>query len=155
MKSILTMLGILAAAALAWYGVHTWRMNHAPPPHGSSDALAWVQREFGLTNAQFAEVKKLHEAYEPRCMEMCAHIAEANGRVESLLRESRRMTPELAEAIRAAQQRRAECQTAMLTHLYETAAQMPPEAGQRYFRTVTARLLEDGHCISDLMAEKP
>ena len=156
MKRSFTLLAIVAAGVLAYCAAHWWRLSvhehNVPPP---LDPLAWVQKEFHLTDAELAAVEEKHRAYQPKCAEMCRRIEEANERVASLLHKSRAMTPELEEAIRAAQLRQAECQTAMLTHIYETAALMPAEAAQSYLKTVTSRVCRDGQCIMEVMEEKP
>ena len=156
MKRSLTLLAVVAAGVLAYCAAHWWRLSvhkhDAPPP---ADSLAWVQKEFRLTDSELAAVEEKHRAYQPKCAEMCRRIEEANQRVATLLRVSRAMTPELEAAIRASQLRQAECQTAMLAHIYETATLMPAEAAQSYLKTVTSRVCRDGQCIMEVMEEKP
>lgn len=156
-RRLLLLIGLLAAAALAYGGSHWWLMKLAAdktPP--SADPLGWIQQEFQLDDAVFVRVKALHKAYEPKCAEMCMKIARANGRVQTLTEQSAGMTPELAQAVRDAHLSHAECQTALLTHIYETAALMPQEAAQRYLKAVTARVTSrDGQCIAVIMEEDP
>jgi len=48
-------------------------------------ALAWLRQEYQLSDAQFARVRELHEAYHPRCMEMGGKIEEKNAQLQKLL----------------------------------------------------------------------
>lgn len=155
-RRLLILAGLLAAAVLA-YGVSHWLlMSRAPQAHhAGGDPLSWMQQEFRLDDATFAKVKALHQAYEPVCTELCLAIATANTRVRDLTAQSRSMTPELADAIREAQLRQAECRTAMLRHIYETAALLPPEAAPHYLTAVTGHLCEDGVCLSEVVEKQP
>jgi hypothetical protein len=157
MKRRLLILAGLLAAALVAYGVSHWLlMRRAPQEHHiAGDPLEWMQQEFRLDDATFAKVKALHTAYAPTCADLCLAIAQANTRVRDLTAQSRSMTPELADAIREAQLRQADCRTAMLRHIYETAALLPPETAPRYLTAVTGRLCEDGICFTELVERKP
>jgi len=155
-RRLLILAGLLAAALLA-YGVSHWLLMRRAPhtPHSTGDPLEWMQQEFLLDDATFAKVKALHEAYEPTCADLCLAIAKANTRVRDLTAQSRAMTPELAGAIREAQLRQADCRTAMLRHIYETAALLPPEAASRYLAAVTGRLCADGVCLAEVVEKNP
>ncbi len=157
MRRLFILAGLLAAALLA-YGVSHWLlMRRAPQDHhaAAGDPLAWMQQEFRLDDATFAKVKALHTAYAPVCADLCLAIAKANTRVRDLTAQSRTMTPELADAIREAQLRQADCRTAMLRHIYETAALLPPDAAPRYLEAVTGRLCEDGICFTEVVEKNP
>ena len=153
MKRRLLILTVIAAAAVLAYGVSHWCvMRRAPEtPAASAEPLVWMQEEFQLDAATLDRVK----SYQPTCGDMCLAIAKANARVRTLTQQSRGVTPELAEAVREAHLRQADCRTAMLRHIYETAALLPAEAGRRYLSIVTARLLEDGLCISEVVEQHP
>ena len=156
-RRLLLLAGLLAAVALAYGGSHWWLMRRGvEKPAPAADPLAWIQQEFQLDDAVFARVKALHQAYEPKCAEMCLRIARSNGRARTFTEQSRSMTPELAAAISEAELSHAECRTALLTHIYETAVLMPPAAAQRYLEVVTARVASrDGQCISGIMEADP
>ena len=155
-RRLFILTGLLAVAALA-YGLSHWLlMRQAPHPSGPhGEPLAWMQQEFRLDDATFAKVQALHNSYQPTCGGLCLAIAKANGRVRTLMQQSRGLTPELEAAIREAHLRQAECRTAMLRHIYETAALLPPEAAQRYLATVTGRLIDEGLCIAEALEKQP
>lgn len=106
--------------------------------------LAWLRGELKLTDAQFAKASGLHAAYRPKCAAMCRNIAEARTRLETLARDARAMTPELAEAIREHARVQAECQQKMLEHLYQTADLLDDKQAARYLETVLPYALDSG-----------
>jgi len=104
--------------------------------------LAWLRGELALTEEQFTKAQALHNAYRPHCEEMCANIAEARARMETLATKSNAVTPELAQAVQDYARVRAECQQHMLAHLYQTAALMDEKQARRYLDTVLPHALD-------------
>ncbi len=107
-------------------------------------ALAWLRQEYQLSDAQFARVRELHEAYHPKCMEMCRKIDEKNGQLQTLLAATNVITLEIRQTLAQAAQLRTDCQAAMLVHFYEVARVMPPEQGRRYLAWVQKETLMPG-----------
>jgi hypothetical protein len=110
-------------------------------------ALAWLQQEYHLNDAQFARLCELHDAYRPKCKEMCRIIDAKNAQLEKLLAATNVVTPEVNQALKEAAQVRAECQAAMLEHFYAVAGTMPPEQGQRYLAWVRQETLKPGQMM--------
>lgn len=106
--------------------------------------MEWLRREFKLTDSQFAKVKQLHEAYRPGCDQMCVRIAEANGRANALISNSKGMTPEIAAALQECAALQNECRQALLTHVYAVGAEMEPTEARRYIDMMTARIVQPG-----------
>lgn len=104
--------------------------------------FAWLQKEFQLTDAQFARVMELHNAYAPKCEEMCRIIDAKNAQIQKLLAATNIITPEIKQALTQAAEIRAECETAMLDHFYKVAQTMPPEQGRRYLEWVQQETLK-------------
>ena len=44
----------------------------------SHPELAWLKHEYHPSDAQFAQVAQLHDAYRPKCAEMCRRIDDQN-----------------------------------------------------------------------------
>jgi Spy/CpxP family protein refolding chaperone len=107
-------------------------------------SLAWLQTEYHLTDAQFARVRKLHDAYQPKCMAMCRQIDAKNAELQTLLAATNGITPEIKEALAESAQLRVECEQAMLAHFYEVAQVMPPEQGRRYLAWVQSATMMPG-----------
>ncbi len=105
-------------------------------------ALAWMQQEYHLSDAQFARLCELHDAYRPKCMEMCRKIDAKNAELQKLLAATNVITPEIKQALADAAQIRAECQAGMLQHFNEVAQTMPPEQGKRYLEWVWQETLK-------------
>lgn len=108
----------------------------------SMSELSWIKTELGATDAQLAKVKEMHLAYRPKCEELCHRISTAHAKVEKLSRASRGITSELDAAIREHARTHAECQTAMLEHIYRTAALLDAQQATRYIETVLPIALE-------------
>lgn len=105
-------------------------------------ALAWMQQEYQLNDAQFARLCELHDAYRPTCMEMCRKIDAKNAQLQKLLAVTNVITPEIKQALAEAAQIRAECEAAMLDHFYKVAKTMPPKQGKRYLEWVQLETLK-------------
>lgn len=135
MKRIfLLLLAALLAGIVAYTGARFWP---AAPARGGilldeMNELTWLGQELALTQAQMEAVAKLHHEYRPKCEEMCARIQEAENRLTAVAARSRTTTPELSAAIHEAARVRAECQEAMIGHLYQTAALLEPAQAERY-----------------------
>ncbi|MES2474452.1 MAG: periplasmic heavy metal sensor [Verrucomicrobiota bacterium] len=104
--------------------------------------LSWMKTDLKLDDAQLAAVTKLHLAYRPKCAELCRRISAAHDQVEKLSRSSRGMNDELHAAIREHATTHAECQQAMLEHIYQTAALLGPDQSTRYIEAVLPIALE-------------
>jgi hypothetical protein len=116
--------------------------------------LAWLQKEYGLTDTQLAEVVQLHDAYHPKCAEMCRRIDDQNAKIQQLLAGTNTVTPEIKQALAEAAQLRAECQSAMMQHCYEVSRAMPPGQGKRYLAWVQQETLLPGQMVPTKPAMK-
>lgn len=103
--------------------------------------LAWLSREFQLSATEFDRVSSLHLDYLPTCESFCRKIAEARARVRQLVLDSRSVDPELEAALREEAALRAECQIAMLRHLYVTAGALPQEKADAYLEAMLPEVL--------------
>ena len=98
----------------------------------SSDDLAWLRREFHLSDVEMQRIKHLHQGYLPKCHENCARIAAKKQELQAELDKAEGMTPEARQRLAEVAALRAECQANMLAHFYEVSRAMPPEQGRRY-----------------------
>jgi len=130
------LLGLLGAAAAfsGFYYVGTARcramLNQTQPE------LAWLKREFKLSDAEFARVTSPHEAYLPQCRQRCLLIADQDRRLQQLLATATTMTPEIQYLLAERATTRAECEAEMLKHFLAISRTMPPEQGRRYLAWV-------------------
>ena len=104
--------------------------------------LEWLRREFHLSDAQFKEIETLQSAYTPVCNEMCRRIAEANSKLDRLVSENHKVTPELDAAIQEAGFVQEDCRTQMLAHIYQVSTKMNPADGQSYLRLMKSRVIQ-------------
>ena len=131
-SKILLCTGALGALAFA---LACWRASH---PHDARRLeraeLAWLRNDFSISDAQFTEVCRLHEAYVPLCAELCRRIKAKNGEIRQLVIGGNSVGPELERALTESGQLRIECQKAMLAHFYSVSQSMPPAEGRRYLQ---------------------
>ena len=110
-------------------GLREWRGSRQPE-------LAWLKQEFKLSDAEFARLSQLHEAYLPQCRERCRLIRQMNEQLSRLLATSSGVTPAVENALTERAKMRSECQAAMLKHFFEVSRTMPPQQGRRYLAWV-------------------
>lgn len=125
-RSLTLVAGLIALVFGVGYGVAS-RLRPAP----ADDELAWLAHEFGLSAADIARVRPLHEGYRPQCAEMCARIAARNRDLATLLQHTAG-GPEVERHLREIAALRAECQARMLRHFEQVAAALPAAQGARY-----------------------
>lgn len=94
----------------------------------ATDDLAWLKREFRLSDAEMQRVRGLHEGYLPQCQDMCAKIAAKQAELEKALDNGESPDAKLMELATL----RAQCQAQMLRHFEEVSRAMPAEQGKRY-----------------------
>ncbi len=107
--------------------------------------LTWVRNDLKLTDSQFAKVSELHVAYRPKCLEMCHRILEAHERLEKAAFFGEAVTEELKSAIADHARIHAECQEAMIVHIYQTAAVLNEGQKKRYLKTMLPYALDFSH----------
>ena len=106
--------------------------------------LLWLRSEFKLTDAQFAQIKSLHEKYSGQCGVMCGEIARVNARLDRLISANQEVTPELSSAMDEAARVQVNCRRAMLSHIYEVAAAMETKQGGRYLQMMKETIIQPG-----------
>jgi Spy/CpxP family protein refolding chaperone len=136
----------LVVGAIAFFG-----MREGPPHVSVTRAhdgnsrlpeLAWLKRELKLTDEQFAQVAKAHEAYRPTCEQLCARVMASHVRVKELASPAGPVTPELEAALTEHALLHVECQKAMLNHLHQTASLMSPGQAQKYLDALLPEVIE-------------
>ena len=99
---------------------------------GSGDDLAWLQKEFRLTDSEMARIRPLHEGYLPKCHEMCERIAAKQREIEAILSKAPGSNEVIQMKLGEAAALRAQCQAQMLAHFQEVSQAMPSDQGRRY-----------------------
>ena len=152
MKRILLLVLVCVAVCLAAYCAiyYAGTSGHRSLLNTDTPELAWLQKEFSLSEAELKRISKLHAAYQPHCKEMCRRIDEQNRRLQQLLAGTNTVTPEIEGALTDAAKLRAECQRDMLQHFYEVARTMPPEQAKRYLAWVQERTLLPAHGVDGI-----
>jgi hypothetical protein len=146
MKNLVTTLVVLALIAGITCFV-SYRVSGDPKLKDAltqGDALQWLKVEFKLTDAQFARIKTLHDSYSLECEKHCAAIQEAERAKE--VAEAQAVGPQqLAELERQLEGLRDTCENAIAAHARRCAAEMSPEAGERYLALVLPKIADFDH----------
>lgn len=103
--------------------------------------MEWLRHEFKLTDAQFEKIRSLHAAYRPHCDRMCKDVAASRSRLDHLIDANRSITAEVESAFKEYAALEEKCRQAMLGHIYEVSAAMPPESGTRYLHMMKEHIL--------------
>ena len=111
--------------------------------------LAWLKKQFKLSDAEFARITKLHEAYLPQCAQRCMRIAQQNRQLEQMLSKTTIMTAEIQNLLAQRAQTRADCEAEMLKHFLEVSRTMPTEQGQRYLQWVEQQTFLSGQGMEE------
>ena len=129
-------LGVIAAVVaygcfylMGTTGLREWQRSRQPE-------LVWIKQEFKMSDAAFAQLSQLHEAYLPQCRERCRLIRQMNNKLGELLATTSDVTLEIESVLTERAKMRSECQTSMLKHFFEVSRTMPPEQGRRYLAWV-------------------
>jgi hypothetical protein len=135
-SALILLVGLLVSTAafcgFYYLGTASCRdMMREPKPE-----LAWLKREFHLSDAEFTRISQMHDAYLPQCRERCLRIAQQNYRLKELLAGATNMTPEIQNLLAERAMTRANCEAEMLKHFLAVSRTMPPEQGQRYLAWV-------------------
>jgi hypothetical protein len=147
MKSAIVVLiaGVLLCAA-AFCGFYYWgTASHRELLHEQTPELAWLKKEFNLSDTEMGRVTKLHDDYQPHCAEMCRRIDEQGARLKTLLTATNAMTPEIEAALAESSKLRADCQRDMLQHFFAVSQTMPPAQGKRYLEWISERTFIRSH----------
>jgi len=140
MKRLLAFLVLALAVAATAYGVTRYLGARAP-----EDQWTWLRREFHLSDAQFARVRALHEAYQPICAGHCSRILAVQHRLDELERTAAKDSPAYLVALKEWAELKRECNEATLQHLRRVAGAMDPDQGSRYLALMVPRLTRFDH----------
>lgn len=108
----------------------------------AKDPSSWICQEYHLSNAQYAQVKQLEDAYAPRCADLCHQIQQSHDSLKKLILANSTLTPEVKVALQKDAAVEQECREAMLEHFYAVSQAMPPDEGKRYLKMMLAMVVE-------------
>jgi small-conductance mechanosensitive channel len=154
-SALILLLGLLVSAGAfsGFYYFGTVRCRDMM--RESKPELAWLKKEFKLSDAEFARILQLHEAYLPQCRERCMRVKDQDAKLQQLLAQAKAVTPEVQSLLAERAKTRAECEAEMLKHFLEVSRTMPPQQGQRYLAWVQQQTslrgqgMEQRHRIAD------
>ena len=146
-KTLVILLIALSTGVISYLAMRSQKPEHRHPEIllDTLPELAWLKKDLKLSDSQFEKVKALHVDYRPKCEEMCHRVAAAHERLDEASRAAGGMTPELRNEIANHARIHAECQEAMLTHLYQTAAVLEKDQARRYLHTMLPFAMDFSH----------
>ena len=146
-RNLLATLGALLIVAATTAFV-TYRLSGNPSVKAAvenRDALEWLRADFSLSDAQFARIKELHEAYSVVCAEHCLAIQRAARARDQLAKSTEVDSAALAAADQRLQELRQICESAIAAHVRECASHMSPAAAERYLALVLPKIADFDH----------
>jgi len=146
---ILTLAVLLGLGAyFVSYGIARCTFCRMPD---ASDPSSWLRQEFHLSDAEYAQVKKLEADYHPHCVVMCDQIMQSHRTLKNLILANGAVTPEIEAALQKDGAIQEEWRADMLRHFYEVSRAMPPAEGKRYLQFMQAQVIQS-EMTSDEMA---
>lgn len=148
MKFIWTTVVIVIALAAGAAGVtYLCMRGDRPMMAGGDDAMLWLRSEFKLDAARFAQIEKVHEAYQAVCEDHCALIMEQRARLRRLKSEGA-SEADIAAAQVEAKRLDANCRASLEAHIRQVAGLIGGEQGERYLATILPRIAHFDHAGS-------
>src|SRR5690348_1575000 len=101
---------VLAVCAGAYFGAYFFGTASARKMAAENEKypeLGWLKKEFNLDDKEFVRIGQLHDAYQPRCAEMCERVDAKNKEIKEALAKAEKMTPEIERKLAEAAQLRA------------------------------------------------
>ena len=147
MKHLLTTIGLLTVLAVV-VGFASFRASGNAAVQtalAKQDAMEWLRADFDLTEAQFAKIKKLHDAYSLVCAEHCREIQMATRSRNELRVAEGADAASLAAADRRVEELRLICESAIATHVRQCADLMSLSARERYLALVLPKIKDFDH----------
>ena len=133
LRSLVILAGALALGAAIFAGSY-FTARHATVSCcvRPADNLDWLRTEFHVSDAEMARIRELHEAYLPKCGELCAKIAAKKSELDAALGNGTNITAEARAKMNELAALRAQCQAQMMEHFMAVSQTMPPKEGRRY-----------------------
>jgi hypothetical protein len=119
--------------------------RHRQMIHEPASELLWLRSEFKLNDLEFKRISDLHDAYLPRCREMCRRIAAKNVELKTIIAQTNTVTPAIREKLAEIAAVRSECQATMLRHFFDVSQAMPADQGRRYLEWIENKTLRFAH----------
>lgn len=137
----------LAAGSIAFFGMRSNGLGKSELRHGHDGKsrlpeLEWLRRKLDLTEEQFTKVASIHESYRPTCEELCMKVMASHSKIKNLANPQKPVSSELEQALKEHALLHAQCQTAMLNHLHNTASVLSNKQAQDYLELMLPQIIE-------------
>lgn len=136
------MVGIIAFVIARHSGGHITTHTITHERNTRLPELEWLRTELELSDEQYAKVTDLHHAYQPTCEELCMRVIASHQKIKVLVEAGNQVSPELESALKEHALIHVECQSAMLKHIYKTAACMSSNQAKTYLNVMVPHVIE-------------
>jgi hypothetical protein len=124
-----------------------FRLHQPPSPETIDGQLGWMRSELGLSDAQYARIRELHQASSPRLRALAAQVAQMQAEFAAF--ENTRRTAdrvdfiEFAKFVEVRRTVNRECLDSTRRLVQAAASEMTPEQRERYFGIVAVTAPQD------------
>jgi len=106
--------------------------------------LEWLRREYQISDAQFTEIQRRHEAHDVICKKLCLGLVEARKKLDAAIAGSPEMGSGVVDALAAWSHQREICREAAIEHMYSISSVMEPDQAVRYRERIYRELIVPG-----------
>jgi hypothetical protein len=133
---LFTLLSAFLLLAFGSFWITRQELDLAPGKSGLPLGMAWLKHEYQLDDATFEKVTAAHRAYFRACEKRCNELDELSSHFLSQLKTDTTPKSDL-DAVHLLQENHCtDCRLAMIAHVHEVAALMPPDVGRRFIAGV-------------------
>ena len=128
-----------------------FRLHQPPNPDTLDGQLGWMRSELGLSDAQFARIKELHQASSPRLRALATQVAQMQAEFTAF--ENTRRTAdrvdfiEFAKFVEVRRNINRECIDSTRQLVQAAASEMTPRQRERYFGIVAVATPHDSQTV--------
>ncbi len=141
-KSLVVILLTAAASGAAFLGyLHCATQGCRSLARQPVPELAWLKKEFQLTDGQYKTICERHAEYRKDIAEVCRDLRQAENRLESALASNTAFPGQIEEAVLEAGAARTRCLSAMVKQLLDVGGSMNEEQRERYINMMISRVL--------------
>jgi len=124
-----------------------FRLHQPPDPATMDGQLGWMRSELGLSDAQFARIKELHEASSPRLRALAAQVAQMQAEFAAF-EDTRRTADrvdfiEFAKFVEVRRNINRACLDSTRRLVQAAASEMTPQQRERYLGIVAVTAPQD------------
>jgi hypothetical protein len=145
MKKGLFIIAVIAMAIITYFGVHrSVTMEARAVLRSECPELAWLKREYALSDHQFGKIQELHNLHDVECQNHCRALATTQQELQKLIISEPLQSPPVQNALQAWRNQQVISQDSILKHMENVSNEMDLAQGRRYRENVYRSLILSG-----------